>query len=278
MHNVFFAIAIRDNVKTDSTWAPLEMPAANQYPYLQHDGFIAIAHRGGASQWPENSMRAFRGAVELGYHYIETDVHVTSDGVLLAFHDDVLDRVTDVQGRIATMPYAAVREALIDGQEPIPRLEEVLAEFPETKFNLDPKHDSVVEPLARQLLHMDAVPRVCVGSFSGERLRRIRELLGPTLCTSMGPAEVLRLRLASFGLPVGDFASACAQVPTHHRGIPTADRRFIDAAHQRGLQVHVWTIDDEVEMERLLELGVDALMTDEPERLRTVLRKLGRWI
>ncbi len=253
------------------------MAHASDFPYLQHDGFIAVAHRGGASQWPENSMRAFRGAVQLGYHYIETDVHATSDGVLLAFHDDVLDRVTNMRGCVAEMPYAAVRDALIEGTEPIPRLDEVLEAFPDTKFNLDPKHDNVVAPMAELLRGMQAVDRVGVGSFSGKRLTRIRKLLGPALCTSMGPAEVLRLRLASLGIPTGTFDSACAQVPVRHHGVPTADRRMIGAAHTRGLQVHVWTIDDADEMRRLIELGVDAIMTDEPERLRGVLQEKNLW-
>ncbi len=196
---------------------------ASSFPYLNHSGFIAIAHRGGAGSWPENSMRAFEGAVNLGYQYIETDAHITRDGVLLAFHDELLDRVTDSKGRIAELNYDQVVGAKIDGREFVPRLEDALGAWPKIKFNIDAKNDAVVNPLCDLLSRMNAVDRVCIGSFSGRRLIRIRQKLGPSICTSMGPREVLRLRLASLGVPVGDFSAACAQVATHHYGVPAAD-------------------------------------------------------
>ena len=195
----------------------------------------------------------------------------------MAFHDDKLDRVTDQVGRIADLNYADVKIARIDGVEPIPRLDEVLSSWPNVKFNIDPKDDASVEPLCKMLKHINAIERVCVGSFSGKRLRTIRKTLGPTLCTSMGPMEVLRLRLGGIGTPVGYFAAACAQVATQHYGIPAADKSMIRAAHRRGLQLHVWTIDDEYEMERLIDLGVDGIMTDEPLRLKSVLQRRGLW-
>ena len=174
---------------------------ASNFPYLNHNGFIAIAHRGGAGSWSENSMRAFERAVNLGYQYIETDAHITHDGVLLAFHDHVLDRVTDQIGRITELNYAQVADAKIDGREPIPRLEDALGAWPKIKFNIDAKNDAVVDPLCDLLSRMNAVDRVCIGSFSGRRLIRIRQKLGPSICTSMGPREVLQLRLASLVLP-----------------------------------------------------------------------------
>lgn len=250
---------------------------ATDFPYLNHDGFIAIAHRGGAGLWPENSMRAFQGAIDLGYRYIETDAHVTRDGVLLAFHDDLLDRVTDKRGRILELDYAQLEDAKIDGTEPVPLLEDVLGAWPDVKFNIDPKNDAVVDPLCDLLRRMGAIDRVCIGSFSGRRLFRIRQNLGASICTSMGPRDVLRLRLASLGVPVGGFSAACAQVATRHYGVPAADAGMIRAAHERGMQLHVWTIDDEREMERLIDLGVDGIMTDRPGVLRGVLERLGLW-
>src|SRR6476660_4036703 len=133
------------------------------WPFLDHPGPIPFAHRGGAGAWPENTMPAFEGAVALGYRYVETDVHVTADGVLLAFHDDVLDRVTDKQGRVDELPWSAVRQARVDGREPIPTLEEVLDAWPELRVNIDPKHDGAVEPLAATLTRRNAVERVCIG-------------------------------------------------------------------------------------------------------------------
>src|SRR3990170_5017497 len=131
------------------------------YPFLDWSGPIPFAHRGGASEAPENTMPAFEHAIRLGYRYLETEVHVTSDGELLAFHDDRLDRVTDATGLIAALPWATVQRARVDGREPIPRFEDLLGAFPEARVNVDPKHDAAVEPLAEVLRRTGAAGRVC---------------------------------------------------------------------------------------------------------------------
>ena len=247
------------------------------YTYLDHDGPIPFAHRGGACEAPENTMPAFEHAVRLGYRYVETDVHVTADGVLLAFHDDRLDRVTDRQGVISSLPWAEVRRARVDGREPIPRLEDLLSTWPDLRVNIDPKHDGAVESLAEVLTRCDAVDRVCVGAFSDKRIARVRALVGERLCTSAGPRQVARMVAAARGVPGGRVTAACLQVPTRQGRIPLVTRRFVGAAHRRGLPVHVWTIDDAAEMERLLDLGVDGIMTDRPQVLREVLEHRGAW-
>jgi len=250
---------------------------ARPHPYLDHPGPLAFAHRGGAEEYPENSLAAFAHAVALGYRYLETDVHLTADGVVLAFHDDSLDRVTDRSGPIAACTAAEVAEARIGGMEPIPTLDELLETFPDTRINIDPKDDRVVEPLVRTIERHRALERVCLGSFSGRRLTRCRRLLGPDLCTSAGPMGTVRCRLASLGLATAPTDVDCLQVPVRQSGIPIVDRRFVDHAHRRGLQVHVWTIDDPDQMHRLLDLGVDGIMTDRPSVLRAVLVDRGAW-
>ncbi|MDO8840181.1 MAG: glycerophosphodiester phosphodiesterase [Parvibaculum sp.] len=252
-----------------------------KYPYLEHDGLLAFAHRGGAGAWPENTMPAFQGAVDLGYRYIETDVHATRDGVLLAFHDDQLDRVTDRTGIIADMDYADVKAARVDGREPIPLMAELLSSWPEVRINIDPKRDNAAEPLIHLLKEMKSVGRVCVNSFSGKRTAAIREALGPRLCTGMGPMSTARLRFSSLSGPLGflwgDFVEGCAQIPVAQHGMRLIDRAMIDRAHELSLQVHVWTIDDPAEMRRLIDLGVDGLMTDDPAVLKAVLIERGLW-
>jgi glycerophosphoryl diester phosphodiesterase len=247
------------------------------FAFLDHDGPVPFAHRGGAGDWPENTMPAFEGAVSLGYRYVETDVHVTSDGVLCAFHDERLDRVTDRTGLIRDQTWAEVSQARVDGREPIPRLIELLTTWPDLRVNIDPKHDSAVDALARTLLDADAVGRVCIGSFSDARIARLQQLLGPGLCTSFGPKGIARLRAGSFGAPTGSLGSACLQVPVSSRGVTIVDDRFLRAAHDRLLPVHVWTIDDPVEMHRLLDLGVDGIMTDRPAVLKDVLVSRSLW-
>jgi len=143
--------------------------------------------------------------------------------------------------------------------------------------NIDPKHDSAVDALATTLQQANAVERVCIGSFSDRRIRRLQQLLGPMLCTSLGPKGVARLRAASVGVPSGSFGSGCVQVPPSQGPIPIVDARFVAAAHARSLPVHVWTIDEPEEMNRLLDLGVDGIMTDRPSVLKAVLAARDQW-
>ena len=249
-----------------------------RFPFLDHPGPLAFAHRGGAGAWPENTMPAFEGAVALGYRYLETDVHVTADGVLVAFHDDALDRVTDRTGRICDLPCSEVRQARVDGREPIPLLDDLLAAWPDVRVNIDPKADSAVAALADVLVRTRSIDRVCLGAFSDRRLARLRARLGPRLCTSLGPVGVARLRGAVAGLPVGHLRAPCAQVPVRAGRVTLVDERFVAVAHSLGVQVHVWTVDDPTEMHRLLDLGVDGIMTDQPAVLRDVLEARGAWV
>jgi glycerophosphoryl diester phosphodiesterase len=196
----------------------------------------------------------------------------------VAFHDDRLDRVTDRAGLIADLPWSQVREAKVDGREPIPLLEDLLGTWPELRVNIDPKHDGAVDALSEVLLRTGAVDRVCIGAFSDKRIQRVVAKVGGGLCHSMGPRQVAQLAAASQGLPGGARLRApCAQVPVHQGPVPLVTPRFVRSAHARGIQVHVWTIDDRAEMERLLDLGVDGIMTDRPALLREVLEARGQW-
>ncbi len=247
------------------------------WPFLDHPGPLAFAHQGGGAEHPENTMVAFEHAVSLGYRYLETDVHATADGVLVAFHDDDLDRMTDHSGRIEDLPWSLVRQARVAGVHPIPRLEDLLGTWPEVRINIDPKHDAAVAPLAEVLRRTGAVPRVAVGAFSDRRLARLGALVGPGLCRSLGPFGVARLWLAARGLPTWRLPAACVQVPVSTRGVTVIDSHFVEESHDRGLQVHIWTIDDPDEMRRLLDLGVDGLMTDRPTVLKAVLEERSQW-
>ena len=255
----------------------------HRWAFLDHPGPIPFAHRGGAGEHAENTMAAFGAAVAMGYRYLETDVHVTADGVVVAFHDDVLDRVTDSTGRIAVLPWAEVSRARVGpgadgpGDHGIPRLEDVLGAWPDVRVNIDAKHDRSVAPLVEVLRRTQAFDRVCVAAFSDRRLARFRRLTGGQVCTSMGPAEIARVRVASLSGRAGPVVAPCAQVPVRYGGIRIVDPRFVSAAHRRGVQVHVWTVDEPDEMERLLDLGVDGIMTDRPALLKKVLEQRGQW-
>ncbi len=246
------------------------------HPFLEHDGVLAFAHRGDQSAAPENTLPAFEGALRLGFRYLETDVHVTRDGVVLAFHDASLDRVTDQRGTIAELDYDQVRTARVGEREPVPLLEDLLGTFPSARVNIDPKSDAAVDPLIDVIRRTRAEARVCIGSFDGNRLKRVRQAL-PGICTSMARAETTRARFASLGLPWRGGGAACAQVPVWWNGILVVDRRFVRAMHARAIPVHVWTVNEASEMNRLLDLGVDGLMTDCPALLKSVLEARGLW-
>ncbi len=249
------------------------------HPYLEHEGPIAFAHRGGTSAAPENSLRAFADAVALGFTYLETDVHTTSDGILVAFHDNDLQRTCGEKRTIEGSTWDELKSARLSGTDAIPLLDDLLDEFPNAKFNIDCKADSALEPLIQKLKDRDCLDRVCIGSFSDKRLERVREEFGSSVCTSMGPREVAKLvaRSAShLPLPVTDHA-LLAQVPVSQGPIPVVTKQFVRTAHSLGLQVHVWTIDDPIEIARLLDLDVDGIMSDDTRALRDVFASRGLW-
>ena len=223
---------------------------AQRFAFLEHDGPLAFAHRGGAAGGLENSMAAFHRAVELGYRYLETDVHATADGVLLAFHDSTLDRVTDRRGRSPQLPWS-------DGVPGPDRRASsrsrcwrtCSAAWPDIRLNVDVKEAAAVAAPGRAPCSgTGAVDRVCVASFSRRRLHAVRAALGPRLCTSLSaprgrsgcarpPSTRPRLRLAAPGAP-------CAQLPDRVGPLRVVTRGLVRLAHARGLQVHVWTVDD----------------------------------
>ncbi|SFP62366.1 glycerophosphodiester phosphodiesterase [Tranquillimonas alkanivorans] len=251
-------------------------PAAT-HPFLDHPHPLAFAHRGAAGPAEENTMPAIERAVALGYVYIETDVQATRDGVAVLFHDETLERLLRVPGRVRDLTWDELRNLRMPSGASVARLDDVMRAFPDRRFNLDAKTDAAVEPMARTIADLDACDRVCVGSFSAERTARLRELLGGRLCWSPARGGIARLWLAGWGLPMPNLRFHAAQIPPEHRGIPLTTRRVLRAAHRRGIQVHVWTIDAPDEMERLLDLGVDGLMTDRPEVLKDVLVRRGQW-
>jgi len=242
---------------------------------------LAFAHRGFSPDGYENSLAAFRAAVELGYGYVETDVRTTADDVLMVFHDETLDRVTDGTGRLAHYTAEQLRRVRIGGVEPIPRLEEVLAEWPDLKLNVDVKDRHGGRLLARLIEQYKAHDRVLVTSFSD--LRRRAAFRGLTLpaASSGGILSLAALTgLGRVGLAraVGRAARMHAvQVPVQYGRYRVVTPAFVRRCHAAGLKVHVWTINERAEMERLLDMGVDGIMTDRADVLAQVMDERGFW-
>jgi glycerophosphoryl diester phosphodiesterase len=240
---------------------------------------LAFAHRGGAALGDENTAEAFARAVRMGYRYVETDVHATSDGVVVIFHDNTLDRMLGRPGRVRDVRWADLATLRVAGAAAVPRLDETFEAWPDIRFNIDIKDDPAVDPTVEVVRRTGVTDRVLLASFADRRLARVRSAFGGSVATSMGTREVARLWFASrlaraVRVPPSVVA---AQVPVRHGRVRVVDRRFVHHAHRAGLQVHVWTIDEPDQMNHLLDLGVDGIMTDRIEVLRDVYTARGHW-
>ncbi|MDE0644173.1 MAG: glycerophosphodiester phosphodiesterase [Acidimicrobiia bacterium] len=251
-----------------------------------------MAHRGSGLLWPENTMVAFQGAVELGYRYLETDLQITKDGVLVTIHDPTVDRTTDGSGRVSDFTLAELQNLDAgyrfeqNGEYPyrgrdirIPTLEELATTFLHCLFTLDLKSNGMEEPLVALIDRLDLWERVIVGSFSSARLRRFRSLTDGRAATSAGPAEILRfVGAVRSHLPFRPRADSF-QVPVKDRGVTIVNPATVKRARELGIPLIVWTVNDPTEMEELLAMGVDGLITDRPDLLRYLLtgRKGTPW-
>lgn len=232
-------------------------------------------------------MVAFQGAVDLGYRYLETDLHASADGVLVCFHDDSLERTTNGRGAVAEQDLASLHD--LDAAfrfDPIrhfphrgtgvtiPTFEELVTTYPDGHFVLDLKQSGIEDLVIDAIRRFDLWDRVIVGSFRDARLARFRRRADRRVATSSGPLETLRhLAAARAGRPSRITADAL-QVPVK-MGLTVVDQRTIDTAHSAGKQVHVWTVNEAAEMHRLLDMGVDGIITDEITTLRSVMEDRG---
>ncbi|MER7073954.1 glycerophosphodiester phosphodiesterase [Terrabacter sp. NPDC000476] len=263
---------------------------ARPRPYLDRTP-VALAHRGGARYAPnvglENTLTAFGNAVALGYTHLETDVHVTRDGRLVAFHDVRLDRVSDRRGRLRDLTWAEVSTATLGDPsrgvtERVPLLTEVLDAWPTVNLNIDLKAPGTAEPLWQLVQERALHEQVCVGSFSQRHLSRFRRLSRGTVATAAGQVGTAAARFGPGWLPralrtPADVFQVPPSVTVRGRTVPVVTPGLVRAAHQAGKQVHVWTIDEPDEMHRLLDLGVDGLVSDRIDVLKQVLVDRGSW-
>ncbi len=237
------------------------------WPFLQHDSSpLLFAHRGG-NLATENTIDAFRLAKAAGYTYIETDIQLSQDGVVVVFHDSTLNRLTGNPDYISDLTWAELKDVQLRGGGTIPRLDEVLQQFPNLKFNIDPKADRAVVPLAKIITQANAVDRVCVASFSGSRVKKIQRLLGPELCTAPGVAATFWLVLRAVFTTRSQLRYACIQVPNLFRP-NRIGKWLVRRIQESGTQVHVWTPNSVDQITRALDVGVDGIITDEIELLQ----------
>ena len=240
--------------------------------YLQYDGLTVLAHRGGADESFENTLESFDYSKSLGCKFIETDVQVSADGIPYIFHDDDLKRVLNISSRFDSLSSQEIDKLKIFDQYKIPKLEEALNEFPDISFQIDFKTDEVVAPALDVIKKTKSFERICVASFNSERLKRVRSTY-PDLCISMGPNEVIKTLISSFGLYKGLIDGDCLQIPIRYYGVRVVTKRFVKYLKSKGLKIMVWTINDVKTFEYLIELKVDGIITDKPKLLFETLSK-----
>lgn len=255
-------------------------------PRLQDGGYgtdvgpYAIAHRGGAGLAPENTIEAFTRSVSLGVRYLETDVQLTADGVLVAFHDERVDRVTNLRGRVDQLSWSTLRGATVGGAGSVLSLPDLLDAFPRMHFAIDLKTSAGIEPLVRVLKDSGSIERVCVAGAWDGWLAHLRAACGPGLRTALGWRSLTMLvGCAKAGVrpPVSVATGEFVHVPVSLGRVPLVADRLVRMAADLGVRVLVWTVDEPSLMHRLLDLGVDGVITDRPDLLREVLVQRGQW-
>ncbi|MCA9875281.1 MAG: glycerophosphodiester phosphodiesterase [Anaerolineales bacterium] len=267
----------------------LVTPRAADYPFFDQAGPLVIAHQGGEQLRPSNTMPAFENAVALGVDVLEMDTHSTQDGVLVVMHDDTVDRTTDGNGRIQDLTLAQIKQLDAgyywtddEGQTypyrgqgiTVPTLEEVFAAFPDMPMNIEIKQSdpSIVQTFCDLLDQYDMQDQVLIPSFHPDTMVEFREKC-PGVASSMTEPEIRRFFVLNtlhlgrlFGPPGEAF-----QVPEYSGSLHVVTDRFVTGAHERNIDVHVWTVNDPADMQRLIDLGVDGIITDRPDLLLEVL-------
>tara|TARA_B100001057_G_scaffold490025_1_gene577458 strand:+ start:6287 stop:7018 length:732 start_codon:yes stop_codon:yes gene_type:complete len=234
--------------------------------YLQHKGLQVLPHRGGAEESFENTIESFDYSRSIGCKFIETDVQTSSDGVPYIFHDDDLSRILNKHIVFSELSSKEIDNLHIFKNKKIPRLDETLEKFPNLSFQIDFKTDEVVKPALDVINKLDVSDRVCIASFSSKRLELVRSI-NPNLCISMGPNEVFKTLIASWGLYKKSLIGDCLQVPISYYGIRLVSKRFVDFVHTKNLKIMVWTINDVKTFEYLIGINVDGIITDRPKLL-----------
>lgn len=234
-------------------------------------------------------MMAFGHAHDSGLRWFETDLHLSSDGHVMCIHDGTVDRTTDGTGAVSDFTVADL-EALdaayqfeVAGDHPyrnqghgVPTLEDVATEFDDCRLVVDLKEDGLAEALWELIRRLDLVERIIVGSFSDRRLSEFRHVSGGAVATSAGPRDVARA-LAAAAVKTPARRADALQVPVNAKGVPIVTGRSVEKFQDAGYQVHVWTVNNSKQMHRLLDLGVDGIITDLPDALKAVMIERGVW-
>ena len=245
--------------------------------YMNSSNIVPIAHRGASLVAAENSLESFRKAFDLGYRVIETDIHSSKDGTAYIFHDKSLERLTGENLKISDLKDVDIDSLKVNKSSIIPRLSNVFEEFPEGLFNLDAKTWQATIPITNTIKKMGCSSRVCIGSFNDKRIDAIIRELGLETCHSMGTSNVIKFYLgAQLGIEQ-HFTAQCIQLPVEQFGISLVTQTILRHARKLGIKIHFWTINNSALMQKLLELDVDGIMTDDCALLKKIMEEKHKW-
>ncbi len=254
-----------------------------------------VAHRGDSAYFPENTLPAFKSAAKLGVDCIETDVHLTRDGVCVIWHDDTLERLTADDGLVSDKTYkeliiidTGTRFTMDDGKTfpfrgkgvTVATLDEVLKENPYMRFNVDLKDDNIelIEEFAKVVRKNNAQDRILGASFHDRIIKTLRKII-PEIASSFSEAEMRKIVILNkIGLLRfhGNFSADAAQVPEYDNKTKIITKSFIRNLHKKGVKVHIWTVNRKSEMQRFYDMGVDAIITDNPRLLIETVNEIEK--
>ena len=234
----------------------------------QNDSFIGLSHRGNSKEFIENSFEAFNSVVEMGYKYIETDLRMTLDRQVIAFHDSDLNRLFGIDVQVNDLTFNEIANLFREENCKLLTLEDLLKSFPETKFNIDLKENNVTKDSIDIVSNLDAFNRVCFASFNSSRTMEVLDF-NQSAFVSMGLKDVAKFKFFKMHNKYIKFL----QIPLVWNGIKVVTKNLINKAQDKGLLVHVWTIDDRKTINNLIDLGVNGIVTDEPELLMEIMKE-----
>ena len=235
------------------------------HPFFE-DKFQPFVHRGCRENYSENTLEAFKESVDLGYKYIETDLRLTKDKRVIVFHDNDFNRLAKINKKVQSLTLREIKNIKLIKGGTILELTNLLEEFPKIKFNIDIKDSRSLIPTIEVLDSLNAYSRVCLASFKSSILWRLKKIR-PQSCVSMGIIDTAIFKI--FHKIINDVD--CIQVPIKWRGINVLTKKLIDMAHLNNLKIHVWTINSEEEIFRLINLKVDGIMTDNAVLLKKII-------
>lgn len=265
--------------------------------FLKTDRLLNIAHRGGRGLSPEHTIFAYKKALQVGADVLELDVHSTKDGEIVVIHDQTVDRTTDGKGLVKELTLSEIKgldagyrfTIKRDNKEDypfrgkgliIPTLKEVFSEFPNQRINIEIKQfePQIEDALFGIIKEMNMAENVLVVSENSKAIKRFRKICKGFIATGASVSEVrrfvifMRLKMSALYIPSAD----AFQIPEYHGNYHLLTEEFIEKAHKRNIKIHVWTVNENKDMERLIKLGVDGIITDYPDLLNKVINCLLR--